>query len=923
MALNATIGGPVALRASLPAAPVPHTTPTAASGTGRAVVVLRAQCHSCGIADEEGLRPTLTADRERASGGALDVHAVMDALPDVVLVADRDMRVVMANQAARQFFGLAPVGRPLTDLMPERLRAAHIAGFNRFLSTGRARFLGGPPLRVAALGAGGHEVEVDLHLGVLGQPDDPDVLLVACIQDVGERVALEQEVVTSHYVRAVLRAAYRLQDAADVDGVVHDILPALCTELQWDFAAIWLVDEVENKLRCMDTWLADDAGLHGFDAASRATLLARGQDLPGETWEGEVTVMVRDITGRRHWTRHAESREAGLRTAVAFPVVGRKGVLGVVELLARTLPPVTPELEDLLSTVGRQAGAFLDRLRAEEQTRRSEQELRYRAALLSAQIASAPQGVLAVSQDRRVIACNRRFEELWKLPPGSIKVGDPSPARQPTTLRQVRDPEEFERRLRWGHEHPGEIQHLEVPLVDGRVIEGLSSPIVDEDGTYHGRIWFLNDDTERRQVEAERSELLARLQTAQRSQAFLLEAARVLARASGYEETLERLAAVAVPTLGDICLIDVVAEDGSLRRAAARHADPQRQPLVDELRRRFPPQAGSVHPSADVTRSRRSRWSAHMTEEFLRATCRDDEHFGIVKSLGFTSYISVPLAADDEVLGALTLVTAGSDRRFGPEDAALAEDLADQVAQVVAKAHRYDQEHRVAHTLQANLLPLHIPQIPGISLALRYAASPRADEVGGDWFDVQALDSGEVRVAVGDVAGHDVGAAAAMGQLRSACRALTPHAANPFELVEQLRAGWEHLDMDRIATLVVAQLDPATGSMQIASAGHPPPLFVGPRRATYLDLRPGPPLGAPHGPTPTWRGTLATDTVMLLYTDGLVEDRHTELGPGMRRLAEVAGGLTSPEELCDHVLAALAGEPSDDVALVALARQRD
>lgn len=880
-----------------------------------------ARCHSDGIAEEEGLRPILVADPEGASATRIDLHAVVDALPDIIVAADRSMTIVLANRAAEEFFGFSPVGRPLTDLMPERLRAAHIAGFTRYVTSGEARFLGSRPIRVAALAKGDTEMDVELHLGTLGSPASPELLLLGSIRDAGERLALEHEAITARYVRSVLDAAYRLQLAPDVDSVLHEILPALCSGLQWDFSAIWLVDEVEDRLRCVATWQAPGAGLDSFEQATRSMTLAKGQGLAGECWAEEQSVLVREAGRRRSWPRHAAMREAGLRAAAAFPVVGRRGVGGVVELVARTLPPAPPELDDLLTTVGRQAGAFLDRLRDEERTRHATEELRYRAALLTAQIESAPQGVLAVSKDRRVIACNRRFEELWRFPPGTIKVGDPSPALQPATLSQVRDPDEFERQLRWGHEHPTEVQRVDVPLTDGRVIEGLSSPIVDEAGTYHGRIWFLSDDTERRRVETERSELLARLQLAQRSQAFLLEAARALAGASGYEETLERLAAVAVPTLGDICLIDIVDEDGALRRGAARHADPRRQALVEDLQRRFPPDPSGSHPSVDVTRSRRSRWSAHMSDEFLRATTRDDEHFALVKELGFTSYMSVPLAAEDQVLGALTLVSAGSGRRFGPEDLLLAEDLAAQVAQVVAKAHRYDQEHRVAHTLQASLLPLHIPEVPGLRLALRYAASPREAEVGGDWFDMQLLPSGEVRVAVGDVAGHDVGAAAAMGQLRSACRALTEHARTPHELVEELRAGWDHLDLERMATLVVAQLDPASGALQIASAGHPPPLFVGRKRAEFLDVRPGPPLGAPHAPTPTWRGTLAGGAAVLLYTDGLVEDRATPLATGMRRLADTAAGVTDPELLCDRVLATLATEPSDDIALLALARR--
>ncbi|HZU79925.1 MAG TPA: GAF domain-containing protein, partial [Acidimicrobiales bacterium] len=696
---------------------------------------------SC-IALEEGLRPLPADDIDPAVDVVPDV---IEALPDAVIVTDESLQIRLVNRTARQLLATEDLsGRGLPELFPRAGHAARVTDAVRVGATG--------PLRLPVLTDEGEEVEVELHLGRMGR------LVVASLRALGDLGALERLAGTARYIQAVLDAAQQLQQATDVTSVLDDVLPALCRRLDWELAAVWMTSEGGAALRCTTTWQAPDTDIAGWEDLCTEVRLGTGDGMVGATWRSGTTRLTDDVVADMDDARAPAALAARLHGAVTFPLVGRDGVRGVVELLSRGTPPTSPELGDLLTTVGRQAGMFLDRLEDQESARRREEELRYRAALLSAQIDAAPQAVLAVSKDRTVLAANHKFEDLWRLPRGTVKTGQPSPALQGPTLVQVQDPAAFEAALRWGHEHPTQSQSLDVPLMDGRIIHGEAAPIVDEDGEYHGRVWFLTDDTERRRADAERTQLVQQLQQAQRSQSFLLQASRVLAATSGYAESLERLAAVAVPTLGDICLIDVVQDGGVLRRMAARHADSRMQPLVDELGRRFGPEAGGVHPSAMVVQSRHSRWSAEMTDEFLRATCRDEEHFAIVKELGFTSYMTVPLVAGEAVLGTLTLVSAGSGRRFGPDDLALAEDLAGQVAQVAAKAHRYEREHRVAHTLQASLLPTDIPEVAGVRFALRYSASPRAAEVGGDWFDVMTLPSGAVRVAVGDVAGHDTGA---------------------------------------------------------------------------------------------------------------------------------------------------------------------
>ena len=142
-----------------------------------------------------------------------------------------------------------------------------------------------------------------------------------------------------------------------------------------------------------------------------------------------------------------------------------------------------------------------------------------------------------------------------------------------------------------------------------------------------------------------------------------------------------------------------------------------------------------------------------MPDDFLRETTRDDEHYELTKTLGFRSYMTVPLMADGRVVGSVTFISAG--RSFVDDDVAFAEQLAEQVAAVVDNARRYDVAYRTSHILQSSLLPRWLPAVPGLTVETRYLAAAEGLEVGGDFYDLIALPSGRVGFMVGDVAGHD------------------------------------------------------------------------------------------------------------------------------------------------------------------------
>ena len=250
------------------------------------------------------------------------------------------------------------------------------------------------------------------------------------------------------------------------------------------------------------------------------------------------------------------------------------------------------------------------------------------------------------------------------------------------------------------------------------------------------------------------------------------------------------------------------------------------------------------------------------------------------------------------------------------------ENLAHRLAMAYDNATRYHNERRLALTLQGALLPHRLPQVPGVRLATHYRASNRGAEVGGDWYDVLALPDGAVGLAIGDVMGHDVEAATVMGQLRSALHSLAMEGAGPAQVLARLDAYLQSLATERFATCLYAVYDPHRHRLHYAASGHLPPLLVAADTA-YLELPPALPLGL--GSTPVDREVaFPPGTSLLLYTDGLVENRTLSLDDCLAALCRTCGALpaaarTDPQQITERALELLntPGRVDDDTALLA------
>jgi PAS domain S-box-containing protein len=285
---------------------------------------------------------------------------------------------------------------------------------------------------------------------------------------------------------------------------------------------------------------------------------------------------------------------------------------------------------------------------------------------------------------------------------------------------------------------------------------------------------------------------------------------------------------------------------------------------------------------------------------------------------GERSLIGVPLVAEGEVSG-VVLVRSLTPDRFDENDAALLALVADRAALAIGNARLYEREHGIVETLQRSLLPARLPQLPGASIAARYL--PGGADVGGDWYDAIALGDGGLGLAMGDVVGHGIEAAALMGELRNALRAYALEGLSPGVVIAKLDRLVQHLEADQMATLVYAVIDPDWAGVRFASAGHPPPLLLSPGgHADFLWDGRSTPLGAGVRPE---EGTASLDggSTFALYTDGLVEVRGEALDFGLERLRNaVKDGPPEPEALCDHVIRTMLGNHAarDDVAFLAL-----
>ena len=284
-----------------------------------------------------------------------------------------------------------------------------------------------------------------------------------------------------------------------------------------------------------------------------------------------------------------------------------------------------------------------------------------------------------------------------------------------------------------------------------------------------------------------------------------------------------------------------------------------------------------------------------------------------------------PLIVGGSPIGAFGLVFE-HDRDVSVEDRRLLATMADLCAQAVERARFYESEHQIAYRLQRAMLPPGVVRDPRLEIAGSYHAGTEAMEVGGDWYETFSLTDGRIGLAVGDVVGQGIEAAAAMGRLRSALAAYALDETSPSELMERLNRFAQDVGRVDFATACFAVLDPETGTLVHAAAGHPPPLVVTTRGETrWLDGGTTQPLCGSTSFRPVEETTaLEPGALLLLYTDGLVERRGEHIGTGLARLEATVRSLRDRpvEAICADLVAELgpATDQADDIVVLVVRR---
>ena len=617
-----------------------------------------------------------------------------------------------------------------------------------------------------------------------------------------------------------------------------------------------------------------DVGATGRSANGRVPLYAPG---PGHRLVGEVSAGIPETQVNTQLGRELSAFAIYVGIALAIGAAASY-------LLARRLKRTTFGLE--LEEV---AGLLQDR---------------------EATLFGIREGVIASDAQGRITVINDEARRLSGLPEGKLE------GRQLTEIGL--DP------ALTAMLAPGQVAKDEV-LTVGDLLLVVNSWPTGRDGGPPGSVATLRDSTEL-QLLSQKAE------TARRRLKLLYDASGAVGTTLDVERTADELTRVGVPHFADFVVVDLV--EGVLEGDEPRRLDHIRVRRVaihgiDEdypftpLGEVFEPNPGS--PPAQALEHQRAVLETNL-ETALAWRAQDPERAQAAIDHGLRSSITAPLLARGVLLGMVYFWRSLDRPPFEQDDVTLAEELVARAALSIDNARRYTREHATAVTLQRSLLPRGTPEHSAVDLASRYLP---AQSVGGDWFDVIALPGTRVALAVGDVVGHGLHAAATMGRLRTAVRSFSALDLPPDELLWHLDDLVALIDQEESAddgpvsilgaSCLYAIYDPTSRTCTMARAAHPPPALILPDGTVeFLDVPAGPPLGLGTLPFQAAEMQVPEGSQLVLYTDGLIEDRNRDIDEGLELLrAALGNGSKTPEETCVAVLdALLPARPEDDVALL-------
>ena len=448
-----------------------------------------------------------------------------------------------------------------------------------------------------------------------------------------------------------------------------------------------------------------------------------------------------------------------------------------------------------------------------------------------------------------------------------------------------------------------------------------------------------DDEASRKHLLTLGAQLGQALDRAIRHERELIEAARtkllddassLLGRSLDSPRAIGQVARAAVPGFADWCIVELLDDHGELQLLAVAHADPDKVELARRLRTEYPPDPDSPRGAPAVVRSGKSELIRTIPGELIEEVTREHPELeAVIRELRLTSAMTVPLIARGKIFGAMSLVWGESERHYDERDLVFAEELARRAAYAIDNARLYGNERTVVETLQASLRPPELPVIAGLDLASAYRPGGAHGEVAGDFYDVFALKEDSWLAVVGDVCGKGVPAAAVMALARYTLRAAALSRTRPSTILATLNEALLRSSLDRYCTACVVRLDEPSQRgepfrLTVCAAGHPPPLIVKDGAASYVEAR-GTLLGIFDEPTlDDVTLELEPGASLVLYTDGVTEQRRAGELFGDRRLLAVAEDLAGADtaRLTRGILEAVStfrpGPPADDIAILAL-----
>jgi PAS domain S-box-containing protein len=494
-----------------------------------------------------------------------------------------------------------------------------------------------------------------------------------------------------------------LAEAATLSEAAPWLLEAICGSLGWQVGSIWTVDRPTNRLRCVDVWHLPSLEISSFERITREISFPAGVGMPGRVWASGKPAWISDVVDDSNFPRAAFALQDGLHAACGFPIESRGEILGVIEFFRTEPCPPDPELMSALADLGSRVGQFIDRRIAEEGLR--EREENYRALF---EINPLPMW-LRDPDTLQFVAVNEAALQQY---------GYSREEFLQMTVRDILAPEEVESIAEFRWDRTTGIEPWNAGVRKHRRKDGtfLWVEVSGRDLVTAGRrlrLILANDVTERKHVEEEHR--------------FLAEASSILGSSLDYEVTLPSLARLAVTQLGDCCVIDLLDEQGAIRRVAFSHADPEKEPFLS----RYPPNPSAPIGVHHVLRAGESELIRQVTQSMLEEAAWDPEHLRLLEENVF-SYLCVPLKARDRTLGAMTLILSVPGRTYGEVDLHLAEELARRVALAVENARLF-ADAREASTQKSRFLSAvsHDLRTPANAITLLSSLIRKEAEQGG------------------------------------------------------------------------------------------------------------------------------------------------------------------------------------------------